>query len=442
VTVKVELSIGGEPYYVVAITKGDDAINQFFEFHITVRHEDREKIKAVYLNLPATLLITDSVTGTELSYECEVVARQSTFFTAAKKSDDSGQQLHIELRPFGWSTLNHKVVRSFDVGDEVEDTVNYSLPEIPTLDTVNRLLNLTGFEEESDWVETIAETPLESYRIDWWQNQLAFQIQETNASLFSRVVWKLGASFVYNASQQNHLWITIPDMCPVPASRIILNETQLSNLEINDAVENRYSRWYLDQFNQINHLTGANDSVAMDNANRSANNHQLKLSAKIPLSCDQAYEYQPDRKELVNLVFMPISVSHKFDHRQGYYCECTGQRSVTEQYFNFEILDETPEPFLTPIMATVYSDTDARVGDRDLKMRYRVRFDFKRTVDGIEQSPKSWLYRMRPSTSMNGSGDFAPLPIGTKVMIQMLNGDREQPIIIGTFQSMHGSRKV
>jgi hypothetical protein len=435
-SVDVTFTVAGEAYYVIAITNSRDAVNEFFEFDIDIRHADELKLLACRVRNAATLLIGD------LTYECEIVARHYTLITDVQAGGESGQQLKLALRPWGWSRLSHQAMRVFEVSDALEDPLNLAFPAVITLAELTRLLNQSAIGEDSGFTETAANTELGVFRIDWWQNQLLVQIQETNAEAFTRLVWKMGASFFYHASQSDHIWLTVPDLLPVPVQRIVLTEDDLSQLTSHTYSVNRFARWYRDQFTQINHMSDSSDTIGVNQANQQTAYQQVKLQSHKPLSCDQVYEYTPTRRDHEKMVFIPLEVSHSYHHRTGYHCTALAQNALTEAYFDLSVLDETPQPFLTPLIATIHSDSEQLAGDRDSQMRYRVRFDFAINVEQTISHPKAWLFRLRPSSSNNGAGAYEPMPVGTKVVIQMLNGDREQPVIANTFLTKHGKKSV
>ena len=430
--VTVTLTIESRSYYVVAITKGRDAVNEFFEFHLTIRHEFESDIPFRLAQL-AVLEITDTEDHHTLTYTGEIVFAKINIAMSESNSNEVDKLLNIQIRPKGWQVLNHKAVRLLEVSDEEEDPVNYSFPVLPTTEDINRILNISGFEAESGWVETLADADLYSFRLDWWQNQLGFQIQETNAQLFSRLVWKLGASFIYAASQTSHLWLIAADICPVPGNRKVLEETKVSRLSIQVSLENRFSRWHRDQLDQINRLSVLDDKVELSDANYSEDDRSVSHRASVPISCDQPFDYRPARKSHAPLTINAVEVNHVFDHRHGYYADVVGILSAPDEYFDFSVLDAPPPLFTIPVIATAHSTEGGKWGDRDSKMRYQIRFDFEKTVDEKKYFPTGWLYRMQPDVSLSGGGDYSALPHGVKVMVQMVNGDREQPVIVGTF---------
>ena len=432
-SVDVTFTVAGEAYYVIAITNSRDAVNEFFAFDIDIRHADELKLLACQVRNAATLLIGD------LTYECEIVARHYTLITDVQAGGESGQQLKLALRPRGWSRLSHQAMRVFEVGD-AQDPLNIGFAAVPTLAELTRLLNQSAIGEDSGFVDSAADTKLGVFRIDWWQNQLLVQIQETNGEAFTRLVWKMGASFFYHASQSDHIWLTVPYLLPVPVQRIVLTEDDLSQLSSHTYSVNRFARWYRDQFSQINHMANASDTIGVNQANQQTAYQQVKLQSHKPLSCDQVYEYTPTRRGHEKMVFIPLEVRHSYHHRTGYHCTVLAQSTLTDDYFDLSVLDETPPPFLTPLIATIHSDSDQLSGDRDSQMRYRVRFDFALTIEQKIAHPKAWLFRLRPSSSNNGAGAYEPMPVGTKVVIQMINGDREQAVIASTFLTKHGRR--
>ena len=70
-TVNVRIKIKDENYYVVAMPSGIDAINDFFEFTITVRH-DRLKLNQLVPLTAVLLEIEDDKYGGLLAYDCEI----------------------------------------------------------------------------------------------------------------------------------------------------------------------------------------------------------------------------------------------------------------------------------------------------------------------------------------------------------------------------------
>lgn len=433
--VSVNFETEGSPFYVVAISDSEDSVNRFFRFNVILRFDDDEDYRKLKVGMDATLTIG------ALTYECEIVSKSRQLITTTQQASASGNEAELELRPAGWTRMQKRLVRVFEVSEGTEDPLNIPFAAQPTTQELNRLLNVALFEEDLSVVETIAETEWSHYSIDWWQNQLLLQLQESNAALFQRLIWKMSSCFFYGASQGVSLWLVAPKLFKIPESRTTLTEQEVTQLSVTVRADQRPVRWYLDQQDQISQRAEQNNVASLGEMNKLYQETTLNLVTTTPLSCDQVFEYSPERKEHSQYTFIPTSVRHRFDHRNGYTCECSAYVSPSGTHFDLSSHGQPPEPFNQAIVATVYAEEEkAMSGERDQKMRYRIQLDFSETIEGVTYTPKTWVYRIRDATSFNGAGDYSPLPTSSKVVVQMLNGDREQPVMTGTFTTKHGRR--
>ncbi len=432
-TVNVRIKIKDENYYVVAMPSGIDAINDFFEFTITVRH-DRLKLNQLVPLTAVLLEIEDDKYGGLLAYDCEIQGIKRHRIRSAQQGGEEPEQVELTLRPMGWSVMSRNQVRVFEVGSDTEDLLNIRFESKPTLEQLERLLNQALFGADSGFVELASGTVISDYRLDLWQNQLAIQLHESNGDLLKRLTWKLGASFFYDTSADSHLWIVVPDACAVPENRQKINEDQLSKLECDIQSLNHFDRWYQDQLSQVSYQLPANAHLISLEKTQQTDSYQVSsLTTSVTVGIGHVSEYLPSRREQPSFVWMPIKVNHFFDHRTGYHCNADCLHQQPNGTFNLAIFDEPPQPFLTPILATIAGPEGKAFGSRDKHMRYFVHLDYKMNVDDQVTMPRAWLYRLRPDAALNGSGQYYPLPLGTKVVLQMLNGDREQAVITDTF---------
>ncbi len=147
-----------------------------------------------------------------------------------------------------------------------------------------------------------------------------------------------------------------------------------------------------------------------------------------------------------NVEYLTVEVTHEGQHLDMTVSAGSGVSRSTPQYRNsfvaiiaseqFRPPRNTPKPrFYGTMTAFIYSEEGNNIAEMDEYGRYRVHLPFDR-ADGSKESTdpnrkaSTWIRKAQDYVGEE-KGSYFPLTGGTEVLLSFINGDPDQPIIVG-----------
>jgi hypothetical protein len=474
----------GDKFFKVHYCQGTDTLNRLFEFDLRIGVfgssdtcpglESSAFITAsialksnTLKNQAVTLILSESnnpTATTNLYFHARIAGVKANRLGAF-----SGTIISIKLKPKNWQGFANKTVRVFDRHETTENELNINVPGLSSTvfkGVVNRLVShsptyVTDFDFSSD----VTALDLTALCGDWWQNLILFQYKESSESALMRLLDRSQLFYQYDYLSIDAKYILrkrsfTPNI--IDANCITLNhnssDQDIIDLDSDEAlsVDYHFHDFYelddslqpspaaeLDDFGDETLKNSANTSAYDPDSQAVTQNQQLQpkysgISHKvIGLNKNLKIVIETIPESIETLYCMPVSVTHTYDPSASisttYQCEfesiyikegIEATPSLNIHWW-FPTINERNQQLLATVKA---ASATSKVGDRDDKNRYLVQFEFEKGL----LKPEAWLYRMRPYTGADGSGETYPLQAGSKVVLGFFQGNSDQPVILGS----------